>query len=77
VFTVLQSYLATDRDEICYEKLSRALGVPQLSVKSLLHQFRRRYRALLREEVAKTVESETKVDDEIRYLCATLSTGAT
>jgi hypothetical protein len=47
--------------------------VPQLSVKSLLHHFRRRYRALLREEVAKTVESEAKVDDEIRYLCAILS----
>jgi hypothetical protein len=28
----------------------------------------------LREEVAKTVESEANVDDEIRYLCATLST---
>jgi len=77
VFTVLHSYLATDRDEICYEKLSRSLGVPQLSVKSLLHQFRRRYRALLREEVAKTVESEATVDDEIRYLCATLSTEPT
>ena len=73
VFTVLQSHLTTDREEICYEKLSRALGVPQLSVKSLLYHFRRRYRELLREEVAKTVESEAKVDDEIRYLCATLS----
>ena len=73
IFEVLQSYLTTDRDEICYEELSGALGVPQLSVKSLLHHFRKRYRALLREEVAKTVESEAKVDDEIRYLCATLS----
>jgi RNA polymerase sigma-70 factor (ECF subfamily) len=77
VFEVLQSYLTTDRDEICYEELSQALGVPQLSVKSLLHHFRKRYRALLREEVAKTVESESKVDDEIRYLCATLSTEPT
>jgi hypothetical protein len=42
-------------------------------VKSLLHQFRKRYRGLLREEVAKTVESKMDVDDEIRYLCATLS----
>jgi RNA polymerase sigma-70 factor (ECF subfamily) len=73
VFEVLQSFLTTDRGEICYEELSCALGVPQLSVKSLLHHFRKRYRALLREEVAKTVESEAKVDDEIRYLCATLS----
>ena len=44
-------------------------------MKSLLHQFRKRYRGLLREEVAKTVKSEADVDDEIRYLCATLSAG--
>jgi hypothetical protein len=42
-------------------------------VKSLLHHFRTRYRTLLREEIAKTVESKANVDDEIRYLCATLS----
>lgn len=74
VFEVLQGYLATERGEICYEDLSRALGVPEPSVKSLLHHFRVRYRSLLRDEIAKTVESEANVDDEIRYLCATLCT---
>jgi RNA polymerase sigma factor (sigma-70 family) len=73
VYEVLQAYLTLERAEICYEELSRALGVPEPSVKSLLHHFRKRYRALLREEVRKTVESEANVDDEIRYLCATLS----
>lgn len=75
VFEVLQGYLTSERSDICYENLSGALGVPEPSVKNLLHQFRKRYRALLREEVAKTVESEANVDDEIRYLCATLSAG--
>ena len=73
VYEVLQRYLASERAEISYEDLSRALGVPEPSVKRLLHHFRTRYRALLREEIAKTVESEANVDDEIRYLCATLS----
>jgi RNA polymerase sigma-70 factor (ECF subfamily) len=73
VHEVLHPYLTAERTEVCYEQLSRALGVPEPSVKSLLHHFRTRYRALLREEVAKTVESEANVDDEIRYLCATLS----
>ena len=72
VYAVLNPYLSSERTEICYEDLSRALGVSELSVKSLLHHFRIRYRALLREEIAKTVESEANVDDEIRYLCATL-----
>jgi RNA polymerase sigma-70 factor (ECF subfamily) len=73
VFEVLQSHLTSDRAEICYENLSRALGIPEPPVKSLLYHFRARYRVLLREEIAKTVESEASVDDEIRYLCATLS----
>ena len=73
VYEVLHRYLATERGDICYEGLSRALGVPEPSVKSLLHHFRVRYRSLLREEIAKTVASEANVDDEIRYLCATLS----
>jgi DNA-directed RNA polymerase specialized sigma24 family protein len=73
VYEVLHPYLTSERSEICYESLSRVLGVPEMSVKSLLHHFRTRYRSLLREEIRKTVESEANVDDEIRYLCATLS----
>ena len=73
VYEALHKYLTTERAEICYQDLSRILGVPEPTVKSLLHHFRTRYRSLLREEVAKTVESPAKVDDEIRYLCATLS----
>jgi RNA polymerase sigma factor (sigma-70 family) len=74
VYEVLNGYLTTERGDISYQDLSVALGVPEPSVKSLLHQFRKRYRGLLREEVAKTVKSEADVDDEIRYLCALLST---
>ena len=73
VYEVLSGYLTTERGDISYQDLSVALGLPEPSVKSLLHQFRARYRALLRGEIAKTVETDADVDDEIRYLCATLS----
>jgi DNA-directed RNA polymerase specialized sigma24 family protein len=73
VYEVLHGHLTVEKNDICYEGLSRALGVPEPSVKSLLHHFRKRYRSLLREEIAKTVENEANVDDEIRYLCANLS----
>ncbi len=76
VYEVLQPYLTLARADVRYEDLSRLLGVSEPALKKLLHHFRRRYRALLREEVAKTVESEANVDDEIRYLCAILSTEA-
>ena len=75
VYEVLNGYLNTERGDISYQELSIALGVPEPSVKSLLHEFRKRYRGLLREEVAKTVETEAEMKDEIRYLCATLSAG--
>jgi hypothetical protein len=35
---------------------------------------RQRYRDLLRNEVAKTVEHSEDIDAEIRYLCLTLAT---
>jgi RNA polymerase sigma factor (sigma-70 family) len=73
VFDVLSDYLAAERQDISYQKLAKALGVPEASVKRLVHQLRVRYRHLLREEVAQTVEKPEEVDDELRYLCAALA----
>ena len=76
VFDVLSDCLAAERVDISYQKLSRTLGVPEASVKRLVHQLRQRYRALLRAEVAETVEKPDDVDDELRYLCAALASAA-
>jgi len=45
-------------------------------VKRLVHQLRVRYRELLREEVAETVDKPEDVDEELRYLCAALVAAA-
>jgi RNA polymerase sigma-70 factor (ECF subfamily) len=76
VFDVLSECLAADRQDVSYPKFSKILGVPEASVKRLVHQLRQRYRRLLREEVAQTVEKPEDVDDELRYLCAALAAGA-
>jgi DNA-directed RNA polymerase specialized sigma24 family protein len=73
VYEVFNGYLTTERTEISYPDLSIQLCIPEASVKRLLHEFRVRYRGLLREEVAKTIENEADIDDEIRYLCSALS----
>jgi RNA polymerase sigma-70 factor (ECF subfamily) len=73
VFDVLSDCLAAERQDVSYQKLSKSLGVPEASVKRLVHQLRVRYRHLLREEVAQTVEKPEDVDDELRYLCAALA----
>ncbi len=73
VFDVLSGYLTTERDEISYAELARTLGVTPAKTKKLVWQMRQRYRVILREEVAQTVERESDVDDEIRYLCSVLA----
>ena len=42
------------------------------AVKVAAHRMRRRYRALLREEIAQTVTSPDEIADEIRYLLSCL-----
>ena len=76
VFDVLSDCLAAEREDVSYQKLSRTLGVPPASVKRLVHQLRERFRVLLREEVAETVEKPDEVDEELRYLCAVLAAAA-
>jgi RNA polymerase sigma factor (sigma-70 family) len=75
LFYALSRYLTEERDEVSYAKLSAALGVTETAVKNLLHAMRHRYRCLLRDEVALTVENPADVQDEIRYLCAALAAG--
>jgi len=74
LFQALSSHLADERDELSYANLSGKLGMAETAVKKQLHNMRQRYRSLLRDEVSQTVEDPADVDDEIRYLCASLAT---
>jgi len=75
LFKALSSHLTDERDEVSYAKLSTELGMAEAAVKKQLHNMRQRYRSLLRDEVSQTVDDPADVDDEIRYLCASLATG--
>jgi RNA polymerase sigma-70 factor (ECF subfamily) len=74
LFQGLNSHLTNERDEMSYAQLSAELGIAETAVKKQLHNMRQRYRSLLRDEVLQTVEDPADVDDEIRYLCASLAT---
>src|SRR6266545_4209572 len=76
LFYALSRHLTDERDEVSYANLAAALGVAETAVKNQLHIMRQRYRCLLRDEVAHTVEDPADVEDEIRYLCAALAAGA-
>lgn len=56
-----------------YGDVAAALGMSVPAVKMAASRLRKRYRALVREEVARTVETEDDVDDEVRDLFAALA----
>lgn len=70
-FDVLRPHL-TGSAESTYVEAAQALGMSLSAVKSAIHRLRRRYGAVLREEVAKTVSGPEEVDDEIRHLLGNL-----
>jgi RNA polymerase sigma factor (sigma-70 family) len=74
LFQALSAHLTGVRDEVSYAQLSAELGMAETAVKKQLHNMRQRYRSLLRAEVSQTVDNSADVDDEIRYLCASLAT---
>ena len=73
IFDALGAYLTAERDDISCANLAATLGVAQETVKRLLYHMRQRYRWLLRDEVAHTVENPADVEDELRHLCGALA----
>jgi RNA polymerase sigma-70 factor (ECF subfamily) len=55
-----------------YEEIANRLGVTTSGIKTLIHRLRRRYTALLREEVGRTVSDPAEIDGEIHALCEAL-----
>ena len=55
-----------------YREAAAAMGIGESAVKVAVHRLRRRLRALLRDEVARTVGNPDQVDDELRHLFAAL-----
>ena len=56
-----------------YQQAAAALGIGVGALKTVLHRLRGRYRALLREEVTRTVATPGEVEEELRHLRAILS----
>ena len=55
-----------------YDEVANQLQVTTGAVKTLIHRLRKRYTALLREEVGRTVSDPTEIDEEIHALCEAL-----
>ena len=73
-FDRLSPFLNKESGDNRYEEVAEQLDVSAGALRMSVHRMRRRYRDLLREEIAQTVSTIDEIDDEIRFLLSTLST---
>jgi RNA polymerase sigma factor (sigma-70 family) len=69
-----QSFLDTNnsRNLPSYDEVANRIQVTTGAVKTLIHRLRKRYTALLREAVGRTVSDPSEIDEEIHALCDAL-----
>lgn len=70
-FDLLKGSL-TGEDELPREEIAARLGMSVGAVKVAVYRLRQRYRTLLRAAIAATVNNESDLNDEMRYLLAVL-----
>jgi len=71
-FDALREYITAGQPGTLKE-VAVKLDLSEANVKVIIHRARRRYRDLLKEEVARTVERKDEIDDELKELFAALS----
>ena len=68
LFETIKDCLTPHRGRLSYAQLAQRLGMTQGALKVAVHRMRRRYRDLLRDEIAQTVDSPLQVEEEIAHL---------
>jgi RNA polymerase sigma-70 factor (ECF subfamily) len=61
------------QSEAPYADLAREMNTSEGALKVAIHRLRKRYRELLRQEIADTVADPAEVESELRYLAAVLT----
>jgi RNA polymerase sigma-70 factor (ECF subfamily) len=74
-FDRLKAFLTSDGSIADYAALARELGLSDSTLRVAVHRLRRRFAAVLREEVARTVADPADVDGEIRFMLEALRGG--
>ena len=75
IFDALQPHVTNDDDAGSYRDAAATLRMSEGAVRVAVHRLRRRFRDLLRAEVAESVSAEQSVGEEVQQLI-TLQTGA-
>jgi RNA polymerase sigma-70 factor (ECF subfamily) len=73
LFAQLKPLLMADKMAISYPQASAALGISEEAARVAVHRLRKRYRELLREEIAQTLAEPAQVEEEMHALFAAFS----
>jgi len=68
LFIELKQTLMGTRESQPYAVLAKRLSMNEGAIRAAVHRLRKRYRELLRDEIANTVSSQEEVNEELRYL---------
>jgi DNA-directed RNA polymerase specialized sigma24 family protein len=68
VFDRLKVVLSQGKGSVPAAVLAAQLGMTEGAVNTAVHRLKKRYRAILQQEIAATLADPTQVDDEIRWL---------
>lgn len=73
LFEDLKVYLTAGEDAASYGRVAERLGMSEGTIRVAVHRLRKRYREVLRDEIAQTVSTEEEIDQEIRDLFTALA----
>ena len=73
IYSQLKHFLMASKEEISYGQAAAELQMSEGTVRVAVHRLRRRYRELLREEIAQTLSDPSQADEEMQVLFSALS----
>lgn len=73
LFLELRFTITLDGPDARYPEIAHRLGMNQEAIRVAVHRLRKRYRQILREEIAHTVADEAEIAGELEYLRRVIS----
>ena len=67
-FEQLKIFLTAGKGTVPHGEVAKSLGMDEGAVRVAVHRLRKRYRELLRDEIANTLSDAAQVDEEMRAL---------
>ena len=68
VFEQLKPFLMMGKSDIPYTQAAASLGLNEGAARVAVHRLRKRYRELLRQEIAQTLSEPADLEEELRAL---------